>query len=145
MGKLRERRRRDRKRRLMMQLGAGFGATVAALTVVLFLVNGISQALPEKESLEAGKEQSESFIESLIPQPTEEEPETMQIVMVGDMLMHDKIIKSGLQEDGTYNFDMLFEIPFLNTYLLILQFRFSYFFPLSTYNTIENYIFFQKY
>jgi len=108
MGKLRERRRQDRKRRLMMQLGAGFGATVAALTVVLFLVNGISQALPEKESLEAGKEQSESFIESLIPQPTEEEPETMQIVMVGDMLMHDKILESAKQEDGSYNFDHIF-------------------------------------
>ena len=108
MGKLRERRRRDRKRKLMIQLGTGFGATVATLTVVLFLVNGISQALPEKELLEAGKEQSESFIESLIPQPTEEEPETMQIVMVGDMLMHDKILESAKQEDGSYNFDHIF-------------------------------------
>lgn len=37
-----------------------------------------------------------------------EEPETVQIVMVGDMLMHEKIIKSGLKEDGSYNFDHLF-------------------------------------
>lgn len=34
--------------------------------------------------------------------------EELQIVMVGDMLMHTKIIDSGLQEDGSYNFDHLF-------------------------------------
>lgn len=34
--------------------------------------------------------------------------EELQIVMVGDMLMHTKIVDSGLQEDGTYNFDHLF-------------------------------------
>lgn len=40
---------------------------------------------------------------------TEAEPGTLQIVMVGDMLMHTRIIDSGLQEDGTYNYDHLFK------------------------------------
>ncbi len=39
----------------------------------------------------------------------EAEPETLQIVMVGDMLMHTRIIESGLRADGTYNYDHLFE------------------------------------
>ena len=30
------------------------------------------------------------------------------VVMVGDVLMHDKLIASGEQEDGTYNYDHLF-------------------------------------
>ncbi len=30
------------------------------------------------------------------------------IVMAGDVLMHDKVIKSGLQADGSYNYDHLF-------------------------------------
>lgn len=45
--------------------------------------------------------------ESIIPS-MEEELDTVQIIMVGDMLMHEPIIKSGLQEDGTYNYDHLF-------------------------------------
>lgn len=45
--------------------------------------------------------------EMVIPE-MEEELDTLQIVMVGDMLMHEPIIKSGLQVDGTYNFDHLF-------------------------------------
>ena len=32
----------------------------------------------------------------------------MQIVMVGDMLMHEPVIRSGKQSDGKYNFDHLF-------------------------------------
>ncbi len=38
-----------------------------------------------------------------------EEPKTMEIIMVGDMLMHTKVVEKGLQEDGSYNFDFLFE------------------------------------
>lgn len=40
------------------------------------------------------------------PEPTS--PPTIQIVMVGDMLMHGRVMESGLKEDGTYNFDHLF-------------------------------------
>ena len=35
-------------------------------------------------------------------------PDSMQIIMIGDMLMHDKLIKSGEQETGGYNFDHIF-------------------------------------
>ncbi len=43
------------------------------------------------------------------PQPTPTpEPPTIQLVMVGDMLMHERVMESGLQEDGSYNYDHLF-------------------------------------
>jgi len=40
------------------------------------------------------------------PTPTPE-PE-INLVMVGDMLMHERVVASGLQEDGSYKFDHLF-------------------------------------
>lgn len=40
------------------------------------------------------------------PTPTPK-PE-INLVMVGDMLMHEKVVASGLQEDGSYDFDHLF-------------------------------------
>ena len=46
--------------------------------------------------------------ETIVEVTEEKEPDSMQIVMIGDMLMHDRIVESGLQEDGTYNFDHLF-------------------------------------
>ncbi len=52
-------------------------------------------------------------VPTLEPTPTPEptptlEPPTIQLVMVGDMLMHERVMESGLQEDGSYNFDHLF-------------------------------------
>lgn len=35
-------------------------------------------------------------------------PPSVEIVMVGDMLMHGRVMESGLKEDGSYNFDHLF-------------------------------------
>ena len=35
-------------------------------------------------------------------------PPTVEIAMVGDMLMHGRVMESGLKEDGSYNFDHLF-------------------------------------
>ncbi|MBR4966183.1 MAG: CapA family protein, partial [Lachnospiraceae bacterium] len=36
-------------------------------------------------------------------------PQQISLVMVGDMLMHLKVTQSGLMEDGTYNYDHIFE------------------------------------
>lgn len=33
---------------------------------------------------------------------------SLRLVMVGDMLMHERVMESGLAEDGSYNFDHLF-------------------------------------
>ena len=37
-----------------------------------------------------------------------EETPSIEIVMVGDMLMHERVMESGYKEDGTYNFDHIF-------------------------------------
>lgn len=42
------------------------------------------------------------------PEPTPTPAPEINLVMVGDMLMHERVVESGLQEDGSYNFDHLF-------------------------------------
>ena len=109
MGKIREQRKRDRKRKLLIQLGAGLGTTLAVLIAVIVLISALGSQ--ESGGLLAGDTQSGSQLgENAVASEDNqiEEPDSMQIVMVGDMLMHDKIIESGKQEDGTYNFDHLF-------------------------------------
>lgn len=64
---------------------------------------------------ETSKQIGEPIIEAT-PTPTENplptatpEPDEIRLVMVGDMLMHERVIDSGLQEDGGYDFSHLFE------------------------------------
>lgn len=42
------------------------------------------------------------------PTPTPVPP-SITVAMVGDMLMHERVMESGLQEDGSYDFDHLFQ------------------------------------
>lgn len=36
------------------------------------------------------------------------EPTTIEVIMIGDMLMHERVMDSGLQEDGSYDFTHVF-------------------------------------
>ncbi len=47
-------------------------------------------------------------LEDLPEEETEEELPEVELVMIGDMLMHENVIASGYQPDGSYNFDHLF-------------------------------------
>lgn len=54
----------------------------------------------------------QSIPEAPIPEPEPEpepEPQTITLMAVGDNLMHNALIRSGLQEDGTYNYDAFYE------------------------------------
>lgn len=111
MGKLRERRRKNRQRKIMMKLGITSGITcILLITVVL----GINSFNPKPTDGDVANKDTQTQIGNNvetgdIPATEEtEEPDTMQIVMVGDMLMHVPVLESGLQEDGTYNFDHVF-------------------------------------
>lgn len=108
MGKIRERRRKDRKRKQILQLIAGCGATIVFSVVLLLIVENFGKWLDSVEISMPEEIVTESLLTDWEPLVTEEEPEYMQIVMVGDMLIHDKILKSAKQEDGSYNFDHLF-------------------------------------
>ena len=80
----------------------GLGAIAIGFVLGCAIENlkNIKWDIPVVESQE-----SESESESTNPYS---ETEVMQIVMVGDMLMHEPVIRSGKQEDGKYNYDHLF-------------------------------------
>jgi len=108
MGKLRERRRQERKRRQIRQACIGIGLFLA----ICLLGTIIIKALPDREASGtlAGNTQGD-MVQNGTGEGKESEQGTadsMQIVMIGDMLMHEKILKSGKLDTGGYNFDHLF-------------------------------------
>ncbi|MBQ7954529.1 MAG: CapA family protein [Lachnospiraceae bacterium] len=56
-----------------------------------------------------GTENHEETEPETIPEPEPYVEPEVDLVMVGDVLMHMRVTNSGKQEDGTYNFDKLFE------------------------------------
>lgn len=63
-----------------------------------------SEGAPTHNSQSPGASESPETSEP----PSVEGPQELQIVMVGDMLMHDRLLDSGKKEDGSYKFDHLF-------------------------------------
>ena len=111
MAKIRETRILKRRRKAYIKLGICSFLLMAIL--IGCVVNSNSMELPAEETQASGLSSQPGFQmhgvdEEVIPE-IEEELDNIQIVMVGDMLMHEPIIKSGLQTDGSYNFDHLFE------------------------------------
>ena len=102
MGRIREERKRSRKRKMMTRLGIGTGITLA-LGIILSACT-IAGSKPADTQVGGTIPETQAYSTEVVV----EEPETLQIVMIGDMLMHDRIIESGLKEDGSYNFDHLF-------------------------------------
>lgn len=60
------------------------------------------------EMTSAAETSAESEAETVVETVVEEEPAQVDIVMVGDILLHTRVNQSGLMEDGTYNYDHMF-------------------------------------
>ena len=105
MGKIRERRRREQKKRQLKTFAAGCGLTIVGLMLCFCLIRVLGSIEWTNLIANAEEEQSESQI---IEENTQEEEIITQIVMIGDMLMHSPVIESGKQVDGSYNFNHLF-------------------------------------
>lgn len=119
MGKIKEERRKNRRKRYLMQVSKAALVVVLPLLILCFWPGdelgtpldtsvGNSQYVKETETFDesemsSGKESSET--EEVTEVPIKEE---LCIRMVGDMLMHTRVVESGLQSDGSYNFDHLF-------------------------------------
>lgn len=100
MGKIRERRRRERKKKFAIRLVARIGATMAVVVLAFLLIYNIDLSSVGTGNHTSGEnpENTESGLSTA----------TMQIMMAGDVLMHQGVIDSGKMEDKTYNFDHLF-------------------------------------
>lgn len=109
MARIKEERTIRRKRRTIIKLCIVGFAIFGFLSGCNLLISSIE--FPEKEQpvlISQPGFQMHGVDEDII-QEIEDELDTIQIVMVGDMLMHEPIIKSGLGENGVYNFDHLFQ------------------------------------
>ena len=51
---------------------------------------------------------AENITEQTTETPTEPEKKSVDIIMVGDVLLHTRVAESGLMEDGSYNYDHMF-------------------------------------
>ncbi len=81
--------------------------------LLVFFITGLFGAVPFSDGpLKGGQvlaadTSGEVEVQDLVIE-TNPTPKSLRLVMVGDMLMHDRAIESGLQEDGTYNYDAIF-------------------------------------
>lgn len=112
MGKIREQRLRNKRRKVYTSVAIGVPIILGICIGFMVWINSIevrAEAQPELVAPINGRAgfQMHGVDKMIIPEK-EYELDSLQIVMVGDMLMHEPIIKSGLQEDGSYNFDHLF-------------------------------------
>lgn len=108
MGKIREQRRQARTRKLIKQLCIGALGVIVIGFVLGFAIENLKYIkldipVVENSQSESAKKESESGSANQYS-----ETEMVQIVMVGDMLMHEPVIRSGKQEGGKYNYDHLF-------------------------------------
>lgn len=62
------------------------------------------QLTPEEEAAKKAAEEA-AAAEAAKPK----EPVVIEAMMIGDILMHDPLVQSGAQEDGSYNYDFLYE------------------------------------
>lgn len=108
MAKIKEERTKSRRKKLYIKLAIGTPTLLAILIGFVVWVNSVEIPVEEVPALSAQPGFQMHGVDEMIIPEVEEELDTIQIVMVGDMLMHEPILKSGLQEDGTYNFDHLF-------------------------------------
>lgn len=92
-----QRRRRKRAKKILTIMSVFLVIIVAVLTVAGMTINKKVQETNQKK---AAKE---------LQIKREKAKVEVAISMVGDVLMHNPTLKSGLQEDGSYNYDHLFK------------------------------------
>ena len=126
MGKLKQKRRRNRRKKALLQIGSVLGIVLVFMIAITGMADSANQERPNSSQQATSQEGSsdkgelagsegseihgsETEGSEVVTEPTEEDADTLQVVMVGDMLMHSKIVDSGKQEDGSYNFDHLFQ------------------------------------
>ncbi len=100
--------RREQRRRIRI-----LSWVAVPLLIILFIVGAFSLYLTMQGTQvvsvsEAPKEESYSAEVEDLTIEYDSTPKSLRLVMVGDILMHDKAIASGLKEDGTYDYDAIF-------------------------------------
>ena len=68
-----------------------------------------SHSKKNKSDIASSNNASGNIEMTTVPETTTSEPEVeINVCMIGDMLIHEGVYKTGLESDGSYNFDHLF-------------------------------------
>jgi len=106
---LNRRKRRRRRSRVNWKAVAALAAILVAIVVLLCLiVTAITKKPAEKKVTKNTTEETSAVAVAEEETTTADPTVQIDIMMIGDMLMHEGVIKSGLASDGTYNYDHLF-------------------------------------
>lgn len=84
---------------------------ITALLIALLLCSSLAGCRRVQSELKVTEaaETTEKAADTTVAAETEApEKSGITLVMVGDVLLHERVTESGLREDGTYNFDHLF-------------------------------------
>lgn len=97
------------KKRICLFAFIGIVLLIVSFIIIKFTPDN-SSSLNSKEDTTEKSISTEPIPETVIVENDSslEEAPSIQIIMVGDMLMHERVMESGLLEDGTYNFDHIF-------------------------------------
>lgn len=73
------------------------------------VVLSVSHSKKNKSDIASSDNASGNIEMTTVPETTTSEPEVeINVCMIGDMLIHEGVYKTGLESDGSYNFDHLF-------------------------------------
>ena len=101
-----------RKKRIIISIG--FLVVLYGILILVFIVlpkakeerSVVKAVVTETKEQERIPETETQVAAEEIVEP--QEPPEVSLVMVGDMLMHTRVLESGKKEDGTYQYDHLF-------------------------------------
>ena len=101
-----------RKKRIIISIG--FLVVLYGILILVFIVlpeakeerSVVKAVITETKEQERIPETETQVAAEEIVEP--QEPPEVSLVMVGDMLMHTRVLESGKKEDGTYQYDHLF-------------------------------------
>lgn len=98
-----------RKKRIIISVG--FLVVLYGILILVFIV--LPKTKEEKSNANAIMTETQEWewipeTETQVAVEEPAEPPEVSLIMVGDMLMHTRVLESGKREDGTYQYDHLF-------------------------------------
>lgn len=106
--KIKEMRRRRRIRRLCILFGSLLMFLILIISIGCLIFSTIKKH-NEKKAQEALAKQQQEQQELIEEQERQRIANTVRITAVGDNLIHEKIYKSGINDDGSYTYDHLYK------------------------------------
>ena len=100
-------RQRKLRRRRVRRIKRMIRASIILLLLIAIISIAISSCSDKKDDKKDDTKVEETLQDDVIVEDVYVEPE-IDIIMVGDILLHDNVQESGLLSDGTYNYDHLF-------------------------------------